>query len=81
MRGACLWRCIVEEAIDPGLASTPNGRHASRDVYPYGANKTRVRAIQRVEQTEGVRVTRGVGPLEPPTIAAVLDVVIDVMED
>ena len=45
VRGTCFWRFVVEEALDAGFALMPNGHHTSRDVYPCGANSTRVRAI------------------------------------
>jgi hypothetical protein len=45
MRGRCLWRRTIEQAIDLGFASTPNDPHSGLEVYPYDANGAEVRTV------------------------------------
>ena len=38
VRGTRFWRRGVEETIDTGFASKPDGQHAGREVHPYNTN-------------------------------------------
>lgn len=45
MDGGHLWRGIAEWAVDLGFASTPESRHADRELCPYGAKGAEARVV------------------------------------
>jgi hypothetical protein len=75
MRGGCLRRRIAELVIDVGFASTPGNPHATREVYPYGANGVGVRGVY-VSQWATVPDTKDIGPLERPAFKVVEAIVV-----
>jgi hypothetical protein len=70
VRDACLRRRSTEQAIDAGFASTPNDLHASREVYPYGANGANIRDVH-VHQRAAIPDTEDVGPFKGPALPVV----------
>jgi hypothetical protein len=45
MHGRCLGMRVAEQAVDAGFTPTPSDPYASREVYPYGENDAKVRAV------------------------------------